>query len=150
MRKTNTTAPASNEEFEQVSGNYEEIVKFYQFNAGKKPNPKAQVLAVGDVLLGTYEGNFAGTGKYKKSLTHKIRTEDGLVGLSGAGGLNKDLSKVAIGTRVRIEYLGKEEIQKGEWAGSEAHTFDVKQAKGAPTLAATTAATPAETTKYPF
>lgn len=126
---------AATEEFESVSGSFEEIVKYYQYNKGKKPNEKAHVITEGDVIVGTYEGSFVGSSKYK-NFTHKIRTVEGLVGLTGAGQLNKALAKIPTGTRVRLEYLGKAEIKKGEWAGSDSHNFDVKAAKGTKLLEA--------------
>lgn len=97
-------------------------IKFYNTPTTKYPNP-ANKLEAGVEFTGTYEG--AIESKQFGSLTHKVGTSEGMVGIPGSGQLNKALAQVNPGTNVTIVYKGKQAIQTGKYAGKEAHTYDV-------------------------
>lgn len=105
------------------NGSLEPISKYYNFNPPKEGSTAEQLLP-NTTIYGTYEGSF--TSKNFGSVTHKVRTEDGLlVGVPGSGQLNKLLDKVAKDSRVKITYRGKEKIASGAFAGKQAHSFIV-------------------------
>lgn len=102
------------------NGNLEPISKYYSFNP--KEGSVSLKLEKNQIIYGTYEGSF--TSKTYNTMTHKVRTEDGLlVGVPGSGQLNGLLAKVAEGARVKITYRGKETIKGGAFAGKQAHAF---------------------------
>lgn len=105
-------------------GDLEPIVAFYSYNASRNPTEKSRTFAKGDVFQGTYEGKYESK-VYAGALTHKVRTAEGLLGLSGSAQLNKYLDGVATGTEVQIMYKGKEQIKTGPAAGKSAHGFQV-------------------------
>lgn len=115
-------------ELQQVGG-LEPVSLFYRLTPPKTP-PKSptQVISKGFELKGVYERSFI-SGKMKKP-TFLIRNGEGkLVGIGGAGSLEKSLLKVAEGSRVHIIYDGTEIIKGGDWAGNSAHAFRVFAAK---------------------
>lgn len=87
---------------------------------------KPAEMEAGQTIQGVYEeareGNF-------DNITYMIRTEDGLVGINATGKLEKLMDNVAVGSTVRIEYLGTTKIEKGKWAGKPAHDFKVSVAE---------------------
>lgn len=115
-------------ELKQVGG-LEAVSLFYRLTPPKTP-PKSptQVISKGFELKGVYERSFI-SGKMKKP-TFLIRNNEGkLVGIGGAGSLEKSLLKVAEGSKVHIIYDGTEIIKGGDWAGNIAHAFRVFAAK---------------------
>lgn len=116
-------------ELQSVGGEgFDPISTFYRFVAPKKAGATpTKVLAKNDTFEGSYEGSFKG-GTYEQ-VTYKIRTDEGLIGLPGCGQLDKLMSKVATGARVKIVYRGQEAIKAGKWAGRPAHTFAVRASK---------------------
>ena len=100
--------------FETVGGGGG-IKYFYQYGPVKFPDksPKARQIQRGDRIEGEYMGPYTYTikvkGKTVDKTDYKIRTEDGMVSLSGVGQLHKQLTKVDIGRVVGITYLGKED-----------------------------------------
>lgn len=80
-------------------------------------------LAKGQELTGVYLGS-AVMGPYS-TLTHKIETKDGIIGLNGSGQLNKKIAQVVPGSEVTIVYNGTAEMKKGQFAGTKAHQFSV-------------------------
>lgn len=120
----NATAGGEEEDLVQVGG-LEPIAFFYRTTAPKKtPKQPFKILEKGQVIAGTYERHFV-TGKFKNP-TYVIRLTDGtLVGLPGAGGLNRAMKKLAEGSKVKITYEGMSTIKGGEWEGNDAHNFTV-------------------------
>lgn len=114
----------ANEELKQVGG-LERVAFFYRTSAPKKPSKSPyKILEKGTTITGTYERSF-NSGKFKNN-TYIIRQDDGqLVGLPGAGSLERAMSKLAEGSKVKITYTGMEAIKNGEWAGNDAHVFIV-------------------------
>ena len=108
-------------------GGLEPVSFFYRYSApkpGKTPKQAWKILEPNTTIEGVYERSFT-TGKYKNP-TFLIRTNAGeLVGLPGAGTLNKRMEKLAEGSKVRITYTGMKTIEKGEWAGNDSHQFNV-------------------------
>jgi hypothetical protein len=95
----------------------------------------------GDILVaGWYTGKRQskfGENKYDYEFT----TEEGeKVVLNGAGHLAFQMANVKLGMWTEVEYVCKDVIKKGQWAGREAHNFAVyidaekKQAGGAEEL----------------
>jgi hypothetical protein len=80
-------------------------------------------LKEGQKIAGIYQGTFV-CGPYK-TVTHKIETETGLVGLNGSGMLNKKLAMVEPGANVTVVYEGTQPIEKGRYKGTKAHQFRV-------------------------
>lgn len=74
----------------------------------------------------TFEGRFieVKAGKYDNA-TYMLETADGTIGINGTGKLASLMAKVALGSLVKITYLGKDEITSGQWKGSDAHNFKV-------------------------
>ena len=55
---------------------------------------------------------------------YSIATDDGkLIVINGAGSLDAQMKKVALGSYVRIEYLGLAEMEKGKYKGKPVHRF---------------------------
>lgn len=110
------------------NADFEPINTYYQFTARKDGTvgEKARVLTKGTKIFGTFEGSFTKTqnNKFKKP-THKIRTAEGLVALPSSGQLDKLIAQVEEGAKILVTYNGKQEIKRGTYAGSLAHTFDV-------------------------
>lgn len=61
---------------------------------------------------------------FPDQMGHVLDTESGRVLLNGTGSLNSFFKTVTPGTVVEIHYRGKEKIEKGQWAGKSAHTFE--------------------------
>ena len=90
---------------------------------------------VGDVVIGTYES--VGQDQYKKnSYSIKVieamfksepsdKYEGKTLAINANGMVDKALSELPIGTIVQIEYCGKSLIEKGPYAGKEAHSVKV-------------------------
>lgn len=103
---------------------FEAVTTYYQYNAPKEASDRSKKFETGMKFLGAYQGSFTTKGKFPK-IIHKVKTAEGLVGLTGCGQLNKLLDQVPAGSKVLIQYRGKSEIAKGQYAGNMAHTFDV-------------------------
>lgn len=111
---------------------------------------KAKELTVGTIIAGSYLGHYVD--KYNKR-NHRLAQADGSTKIvNGSGQLNKLLEKVPTGSQVELEYRGTQKLTKGEFAGTEAHQFDVYIINGDANAATKTA--PAKATgsdkKYPF
>jgi hypothetical protein len=105
-------------------GNLEPIATYFQFTAPKQGAPNtAQQLKEGMSILGIYEGSF--TTKKFGTTYHKVKTDKGLVAIPGSGQLNSLMKNVVRGAEVQVVYEGKETIQKGNFAGKQAHKFIV-------------------------
>lgn len=110
----------------------EPIAFYYNYTTPKNPNPKSRLLAKGSEILGVYEGSFvtnreaSDKGLEKPAYIHKVRTTEGIVGVSGSGKLNKNILQVKEGAQVKLVYLGKEKINSGPYAGKGAHDFVVR------------------------
>lgn len=103
-------------------GNLEPISIYYQFNAPREGAPNtAQRLTKGTEILGRYDGSF--TTKSFGTTYHKVKTDSGLVAIPGTAQLNKLMKQVVVGAEVQVIYEGKETIQKGAYAGKQAHKF---------------------------
>ncbi len=138
MAKTNTTSWANRTKealaevavpkagLRAVGTNFEEITTYYSFSVPKKEG-KGKHYPAGTEILGTYQGSF--TDKTYGKVTHKVKTDAGLVGLPGCAQLNKLLEQVADGATVQVIYRGKNEIQSGKYAGKHAHSFIVNADK---------------------
>lgn len=116
------TAPTR--ELKTVGGGGEPIKVFYQLNEpkpGKELGPEGRVLRKDDVILGIYEGSFI-TKKFSTTY-YKIRTAEGLVAVPGPTQLRNAMAKVALNAEVQITYRGKNIVDKGNFAGKEAHSF---------------------------
>lgn len=62
-------------------------------------------------------------GKFGAKTQYAIRAENGdLIMVDGFGGLDKQMAKVSIGTYVQITYLGKKEMESGNFKGTLAHS----------------------------
>lgn len=85
---------------------------------------------VGSPIL---EGTFIESmpNKYNaQKLDFKFEKEDGgLVILNGAGNLGHNMRLINIGDYVQVIYNGKQEIKKGNYAGTLAHNFEVLTAE---------------------
>lgn len=117
------------EELVQVGG-LEPVEFFYRFNAPKKtPKNPYKVLTTGETIEGTFVRTFV-SGKFKNG-THLIRLKETgkLVGFPGSGSIDKAMSKVAEGARIKIRYDGMSEIKQGQWKGSNAHNATVLASK---------------------
>lgn len=111
-------------------GSMEPITTFYQFNVpqpnkqtGAPPPESAKQLLKDMEVLGIYEGTLI-TKKYQKTY-FKIRTSGGLVAVPSATQLTNLMKKVPQGAEVQIIYRGKNTVEKGQYAGKEAHGFIV-------------------------
>jgi hypothetical protein len=116
------------EGYQRIGGansNGTEIVTFYRLTEPKEGmgDAKTGVLKAGDKVEGTYAGNF--TNKKFGNLVHKVVTAKGLVALPNATQLNNALKGIAEGTKLLIQYNGKNVIKTGKYAGKAAHSFDV-------------------------
>lgn len=111
-------------EFQQVGGN-EPVAFFYRTSAPKKPTKSPyKVIEKGETIIGTYERSFVG-GKFGNT-TYIVRIANGtLIGLPGAGSLNKAMAKLAEGSKVKVTYDGMKPIKGGQWEGTDAHVFTV-------------------------
>ena len=70
------------------------------------------------IFIESYEGKFG--------LNHKIETEAGeTIIVNGFGMLNKKMEKVAKGSFIKLDYLGKKEIETGDMKGKLAHQVEV-------------------------
>lgn len=90
---------------------------------------------IGDIVIGTYES--VSLDNYKKN-SYKIsvldaQLKDGsgdqyvgkTLALNANGMLDKAMNELEKGTIVQIEYLGKDMMEKGPYAGKEAHKVGV-------------------------
>lgn len=116
-----TTVPAG---FRVVGGRGEDYVAFYSYNIPKTQTDKSRIFAKGDTLQGLYQGAVESK-NYPGTFSHKLRTAEGLVGISGCAQLNRLLTEIPNGTEVQIVYKGKETIKTGLSAGKQAHGFQV-------------------------
>lgn len=107
-----------------VGNSYEPIVAYYSLTQPKSGNTNSRLLEEGAEINGTYEGSF--TGKKFGKKTHKVRTNEGLIGLPGSGQLDKLMGLVKQGATVKVIYQGKKEISSGQYAGKPAHVFIVR------------------------
>ena len=92
--------------------------------------------SVGDIVIGKFVGYHQD--QYKKNCTiveveevfFKKSKEDykgkHLV-LNSCGKLDKAMQKIAEGTLIQVEYMGKDMIEKGPYAGKDAHNVDVAE-----------------------
>jgi hypothetical protein len=104
---------------------------------GQQEYRKWEDYAVGDYIIGTYVGIHIC--QYKKE-NYKFKILDAqfedadlaasLIGktlvLNSAGFLTKPMSEVQEGETVKVEYNGKTTLQKGTYAGKDAHTGSVE------------------------
>ena len=76
-----------------------------------------------------FEGTFQGTVPNPRdpdSEDYKFEAEDGgLIILNSAGNLSYRMKSVSVGQYCQVTYEGKKPIQKGKYAGTGAHSFDV-------------------------
>jgi len=92
--------------------------------------------AVGDYLIGKYVGSK--TDNYDKpnwmvevveaSFSKKKESKEligQIIGLNSAGQFDKAMEKVAEGELVQVMYNGMGEIEKGKYAGKDAHSIEV-------------------------
>lgn len=121
---SNTNNNSDDGELIQVGG-LEPVAYFYRTSAPKKPTKSPfKVIEKGEVITGTYERSFT-SGKFKNP-TYIVRLADGsLIGLPSSGSLQKAMSKLAEGSKVKITYEGMKPIKGGEWEGTDAHVFIV-------------------------
>lgn len=97
--------------FEEISS----TAKYYRY----------EEIAPGTVLC---EGWFvnAGLSKFKKSV-YFVHSADGQVhALNGAGHLNHCFKVVTPEDYIRVTYVGKDKLSKGQYAGSDAHRFKLE------------------------
>lgn len=82
-------------------------------------------LEIGDVVIGVYNGaneiqvnDPENPGEKRAVLLHELQTEPDTepVGVWGSAVLDKRLAEVPIGSRVKIEYQGKQELDGGRTA----------------------------------
>lgn len=104
-------------------GGGEEIALFYRFNEAPEGVTKAAVMTKGLQLEGTYAGSYEN--KKFGNTVHKLRTATGLVALPNATQLNNALKGITEGTKLVIQYNGKNTIKTGKFVGKSAHSFDV-------------------------
>jgi hypothetical protein len=92
---------------------------------------------VGDCIVGTYKGSK--TDNYDKpnwlieveeatfgSSPKEAKKLKGLtIGLNSAGQLDKAMEKVSEGEMIQVMYNGTAEIEKGKYAGKDAHQIEV-------------------------
>lgn len=110
------------------SSKFENVSKYYGYTTPKEGRTNSAQLQEGDTFLGTYEGFFIG--KQYGTKTYKVRTnEEGLIGITGSGLLNKLMESVNPGATVKIVYRGQETMEKGKYAGRKAHAFTVRASK---------------------
>lgn len=83
-----------------------------------KPNEMEQDQTIVGTLISVQEDQY-------ENLWYKIATTEGMIGLNGSGQLDYLLAKVAMGSRVKIVYLGKEILKSGKYVGKKSHKFDV-------------------------
>lgn len=104
--------------------------------SGPKAYRKWEDWAVGDTVIGKYTGNH--TDQYKKVcpilLVEQTFWKDKNDGeemegkslvLNHCGTLAKAMESVSEGQIIQLEYTGTAEIQKGPYAGKDAHTMKV-------------------------
>lgn len=90
---------------------------------GRPAYVKYSEINEGETLVdGTY--SYSKEGKF--GIQHYFEKEDGsMVCLNKAGMLDKFVdNSLWEGRRVRIDYMGKKPIEKGQYAGKEAQTFE--------------------------
>ncbi len=106
------------------AGNLPPISTYFQFGAVKEnAPPSAKQLMPGTTISGTFEGSF--TTKKFGTTYHKVQTSEGLIAVPGATQVNNLVKRVALGSEIQIVYNGKETIKKGNYAGKQAHSFNV-------------------------
>lgn len=90
-----------------------------------RPSELAKEGFTGTVVEGIYEGSVPNKFDETKS-DYKIRAENGdLTIINETGSLRQQMSKVAVGSLVQINYSGKVKITTGKLAGKSAHQFEV-------------------------
>ena len=80
----------------------------------------------GDVMAEGYYCKKIITGKFKTAKYIIADKDNSLKGVGSGGHLDMSMAKVTPGDYIRVTYKGKEEIQKGEWKGTNAYTFKVE------------------------
>lgn len=94
---------------------------------------------VGDYIIGTYKGSK--TDNYDKpnwlieveeasfvsdaKLARKLQEDNLVIGLNSNGMLDAAMENVSEGDMIQVMYNGKSEIEKGKYAGKEAHVVQV-------------------------
>lgn len=85
----------------------------------------SQLEAPGLLVEGIYIGALPNSFDDSKS-DYKFETADGkTVVINSAGQLAYQMKSVEVGSLVRVEYLGKQEMKKGKNKGKKAHAFEV-------------------------
>lgn len=85
----------------------------------------SQLEEPGLLVEGIYTGAIPNSFDDTKS-DYKFETEDGrTVVINSAGQLAYQMKSVEVGTLVRVEYMGKQEMKKGKNKGKKAHSFEV-------------------------
>lgn len=107
-----------------MSDEFEEV-------SGKFADRYMHVKELAEPMIGVYlrSGQFGKFGGY----TYAFEMSDGTsLGINAAGNLNWLMSKVEVGQKVKITYVGMQKIEKGEWKGQDAHTSKLQISKDTP------------------
>lgn len=91
-----------------------------------KPSTLSSEGITGVVLEGIYLGSVPNSLDEEKD-DFKFETESEIVVINHTGALKRELSNVAPGTLVAVNYEGKELMKKGKQAGKSFHNFTVFQ-----------------------
>ena len=92
--------------------------------------------SVGDLIIGTYRGSKIDNYDKPNWIIDVIdaqfsKKKEGeklvgqTIGLNSAGGLDKAMEKVEEGTVIQVMYNGTSTIEKGKYAGKDAHNIEV-------------------------
>lgn len=92
-----------------------------------RPSKLSQAGTLGIILEGTYDGSVE-NGLDENKSDYAFTTAVGKTVLNGCTSLERQMSKVAIGDLVQIEYLGKKATKDGK---RTAHSFVVRTASAA-------------------
>lgn len=83
---------------------------------------KNKELKEGQTITGKYVGTIEG----KFGNAYKIEQADGtVVGVNASGQLRKKMDQVPLQSNVTLTYLGREEMERGDFKGTLAHQFKV-------------------------
>jgi len=77
---------------------------------------------IGQVLEGKYDGFKSNVGENNSNLYSIILEDESIAKLWGSKVLDSRMSKIQVGTQIKIEWLGK---KKSESGGRSYHTYDV-------------------------
>ena len=84
-------------------------------------------LNAGEELSGDYVGSFEHTDKKDDVLTvYEIKNADGVHQLIGCGSLNRLMSKIVIGSRIKVTYKGMGECENPRQPGQTTSFHDYK------------------------